>query len=295
MTYRVARPLPDAQQAAWQTVLAEFTAEVPDPRKVEVVITDEYDKVVAEYMATEVDLAFDAALVSQYRADRADGARAAAKTSPQPDGKVVVVVGTRLAAQGLGSMRHCLLHEAQHVRLHQHGDAAHAVHRRVPFELPKSELTWEYLWFAQSTIDEFRCERTVHERGWTSRSNLNTAADFASVVGVFQKVHANHYRTRDLKDTHREAFGALMRMATVLGYGAAGLVTGVIPPGAWVQAPAMGMFVDVLEDLPGTDVVVPREDLADTSVEVAKRLRQLFNDMGFDYRYTPDGDWFAVA
>jgi hypothetical protein len=45
---------------------------VPTPGEVEVVITDEFDKVVAECLAMEVDLAFDHALADQYRATQAE-------------------------------------------------------------------------------------------------------------------------------------------------------------------------------------------------------------------------------
>ncbi|MBM0226838.1 hypothetical protein [Micromonospora sp. ATA51] len=294
VTYRIARALPAAQQATWRTLLAEFTAEVPSPEKVEVIITDEYEKVAGEYAVQEPDRMNSTMTADQYRADRADGARAAAKTCALADGRIVVVVGSSTLACGLPTARQCVLHEAQHVRLQQHGDVAHAVHRRAPFELP-SGFTWEYVWFAENTIDEFRCERTVHERGWTSRSNLNTAVDFALVADVLQKVRAKHHRTGDLMDTYHGAMPALLRASTVLGYGAAGLVTGVIRPGDWIQAPAMGRFLDLLEGLPGTDRVLPREDIAAASLEVAKRLRQLFNEMGFDYRETPDGFWLSVA
>ncbi|TNH23505.1 hypothetical protein FHG89_27015 [Micromonospora orduensis] len=104
VTYRVTRALPAAQQATCRLVVDEMAGEVPEPENADVIVTDEFDKVVAEYLATEVDLAFDPALANQYRADRADGARAAGRTSPQPDGKVVVIVGSARSARSSPSV-----------------------------------------------------------------------------------------------------------------------------------------------------------------------------------------------
>ncbi|TDB79619.1 hypothetical protein [Micromonospora sp. KC721] len=289
VTYRVARDLPAAQQATWRTLLAEFTAEVPDPEKVEVVITDEYEKVAGEYLVQEADRANDSMTAEQYRADRADGARAAAKTCVLPGGRIVVVAGNGLVPYGIRSARHMLLHEAQHVRLHQQGDPAWAVHRRVPFTLPDREITWEYLWLAESAIDEYRCERTVHERGWTDPANTVDPGDVAGVVATFRAARTAWDVTGDLMGAYHAAFASLDRMAKVLGYGAAGIVTGVISAAAWAKAPVAGRILDIVEDLPGTGVVVRSEDLIAAAVEVAKRLRRILQEMGFDCFYTADG------
>ncbi|MBL6275335.1 hypothetical protein JMF97_04065 [Micromonospora fiedleri] len=289
VTYRVVRDLPAAQRANWSTLLAEFAAEVPDPDKVEVVITDEYEKVAGEYLVQEVDRANQSMTAEQYRADRADGARAAAKTCVLPGGRIVVVASSGLMPHGIRPARHMLLHEAQHVRLHQHGDAALAVHRRVPFTLPQREIMWEYLWLAESAIDEFRCERTVHERGWTDPANLVGPGDVSGVVATFRAARTAWDVTGDVMGAYHAAFASLDRMSKVLGYGAAGVVTGVISPAAWARVPVAGRILDVVEDLPGADVVLPREDLIAAAVEVAKRLRRILKEMGFDYFHTPGG------
>ncbi|RKN55927.1 hypothetical protein D7193_15180 [Micromonospora costi] len=289
MTYRVARDLPAAQQATWSNLLADFTAEVPNPEKVEVVITDEYEKVTGEYLVQEVDRSNDTMTAEQYRADRADGARAAAKTCVLPGDRIVVVASSGLVPYGIRPARHGLLHEAQHVRLHQHGDAAWALHRRAPFTLPEREITWEYLWLAESAIDEYRCERTVHDRGWTDPVNTVGAGDVAGVVATFRAARTAWDRTGDLMGAYHAAFASLDRMSKVLGYGAAGVVSGVIPAAAWAKAPVAGRILDVVENLPGTDALVPPEDLLAAAVEVAKRLRRILQEMGFDYFFTPDG------
>lgn len=296
VTYRVARNLPAAQQATCRSVVDVMSAEVLEPERVELVVTDEFDKVVAEYLATEVDLAFDPALASQYRADRADGARAAAKTSLQPEGKIVVIVGSALFAGGLRTVRHCLLHEAQHVRLHQQGDAAHAVHRRLPFALPEAEFIWEFLWRAESAIDEFRCERTVHERGWTDPINTHGQRDLDGVFDTFRAVRAEFHRTGDRMRAYEGAFGALERLSTVLGYGAAALVAGVTAPASWARSTAMDQLLAVLEGMPGAYVEVPREKVLATAVEIATRLRRIFQELGFDCYFEGDdgGRWFVV-
>ncbi|MEU8333399.1 hypothetical protein [Micromonospora sp. NPDC048839] len=288
VTYRVVRDLPAAQRATWSNLLAEFAAEVPTPEKVEVVITDEYEKVAGQYQVQEVDRANPSMTAEQYRAKKVDGARAGAMTCVLPGGKVVVVAGSGLVPAGVRGARHGLLHEAQHVRLAQRGDAAWGVHRRVPFTLPEREITFEFLWAAESAIDEYRCERTVHERGWTDPTNTVRPGNVASIVATFRAARMTWDVTGDLMGAYQAAFASLDRMANVLAYGAAGVVTGVISATAWAKAPVAGRILDLLEDLPGTDMVVPREDLAAVAVEVAKRLRRILQEMGFDY-FVPVG------
>ncbi|SCG15495.1 hypothetical protein GA0070610_1729 [Micromonospora echinofusca] len=295
VTYQVARSLPAAQQAAWRTLLAEFAAEIPVPEKVEVVITDEYDKVAGEYAVQEPDRMTQTMTADQYRAERADGARAAAKT------RVLAEAGSSWWSTAQGWRSACRRSgTALCTRLSTCVSSSTAT-SPMRFIAGSSSscpvvFTWEYVWFAENAIDEFRCERTVHERGWTSQSSLNTAVDFGFVVDVFERVRAKYRRTGDLMDTYHGAMPALLRMSTVLGYGAAGLATGVIRPADWVRAPAMGRFLDVLEVLPGTDRVLPGEEVAAATLELAKRLCQLFNEMGFDYREDePGAFWLTVG
>ncbi|MEU5553640.1 hypothetical protein ABZ738_28105 [Micromonospora sp. NPDC047793] len=295
-TFRLTRPgVPAGQAATWQTVLTEFAAEIPDPERVEVIITDEFEKVAGEYRVQAVDQSNESETAEQYRASRSDGARAAALTVRLPHDKDVVVVGSPLYAHGVRSMRHTLLHEAQHVRLNQHGDTAHAVHRRTSFTLPSDDITWEYLWIAESSIDEFRCERTVHERGWTDPSNTNSPQDVDGVEATFHATRAQYRRNQNVRAAYENGIASLERLATVLAYGAAGLATGVVTAESWAEAPAMGRVLDVLEELPGTSVVVPRETLIDTAVQLAKRLRRLLQEQGFDCYFLDDGTlWFEV-
>ncbi|MFF0467603.1 hypothetical protein ACFYPX_09290 [Micromonospora zamorensis] len=203
VTYRVVRDLPAAQRATWSNLLAEFAAEVPTPEKVEVVITDEYEKVAGQYQVQEVDRANPSMTAEQYRAKKVDGARAGAMTCVLPGGKVVVVAGSGLVPAGVRGARHGLLHEAQHVRLAQRGDAAWGVHRRVPFTLPEREITFEFLWAAESAIDEYRCERTVHERGWTDPTNTVSPGNVASIVATFRAARMTWDVTGDLMGAYQ--------------------------------------------------------------------------------------------
>lgn len=291
VTYQLARDLPATQQASWRTVLVEFAAEVPNPERVEVVITDEFAKVAGQYAVLEEERSNSQMTAEQYQAEKGDGATVAAKTCALPGGQVVVARHD-LAVQGTARLRHSLLHEAQHVRLHQHGDVAHAVHRRLSVALPADQITPEFLWIAESAIDEFRCERTVRERGWTDTSNATSLDDYAGALTMFLGAKQEWHRSRDVMPTYQAAFAALDRLAVVLAYGAADLATGRAAPESWAPAEEMGAVLEVLKDVPGTDVVVSRESLFDTAVTLGWRLRLIMRQYRFDCCYLEDGTKF---
>jgi hypothetical protein len=128
------------------------------------VITDRCEQVAGGYAVQSPTRSNTTATAGDYRASKPDGAMAVERTVDLPNDELVVVASTALIRLGPESVRRSLLHEAQHVQLHQHRDSAMAVHRRLKFELP-DDVIWEFLWLAESVVDEFRCGRAMHEKG----------------------------------------------------------------------------------------------------------------------------------
>lgn len=165
---RLRRPLGAQERALWDSLIPEFTDEAPYPSRVQLVITDRYEEAVGEYSVQSASRLNQAATAADYRSVKPGGAMAVAKTVGLSDGKVAVIVNAGLAKLGREVVRRTLLHEAQHVCLTQNADSAMAVHKRVAFYLP-GDLTWEFVWLAESTIDEFRCERLCMRKGYSTR------------------------------------------------------------------------------------------------------------------------------
>ena len=105
---------------------------MPNPQRVHLVITDLYQQVAGEYAVLSPTRSNTTATAADYQAAKPDGAMAVAKTIDLPNDEVVVVVSTGLIGLGHEGVRRTLLHEAQHVRMHQHGDTANAVHANGP-------------------------------------------------------------------------------------------------------------------------------------------------------------------
>lgn len=173
----------------------------------------------------------------QYSDAKIDGALALARTMEQPGGNVVVVVSAGLFEFPPATARHLLLHEAQHVRMIQHGDSACAVHRRLSFEIPRAEITSEILGLAESAIDEFRAERGIHERGLGASDNNVDAGGLEGIDDVFQATRQNYRLSGDLSRAFRDVMLALERLALHLAYGAALVITSQVSLTHWAQVP----------------------------------------------------------
>jgi hypothetical protein len=284
---QVSRPLPPAEQAVWDSLTPEFGQEVPNPQRVQLVITDRYEQTAGAYAVQSPTRSNTRATAADYQAAKPDGAMAVAKTIDLPNDEVVVVASTVLTRLGHRSVRRTLLHEAQHVRLHQHGDSAMAVHRKVRFELP-DDLTWEFVWLAESVVDEFRCERAMHDKGLGSSDAGSVVDDYPGIVALFETVRRNYWRRGDLMAAYHGSFAALDRLGTFLAYGAASVVLNPGTAEAWMPVSSMPKLLDVVSEVPSPAAMVPDEQLTAVSVEVARMLRETFQEMGFDYYFLPD-------
>jgi hypothetical protein len=280
------------QGERWRDLISEFTSEIPDPSHVEMVLTDQYQQVAGEYAARAVNKMNEDLTAEQYSAVKVDGSVAAARTVELPDDQVVVIVAAAMLEFPPAFLRHSVLHELQHVRMIQHGDETFAVHRRLTFDLPRNEITWELLWMAESAIDEFRAERGVQERGLAAHENTITADDVAGVYRSFRAVRRDYNASGDLMSAYHGATLSLERLATHLAYGAAAIAAGNGTPDQWSQVPAMDRMINLLQSLPPADVTIPDPRLVDVAVQLAKELRQMLQAQGFDLFYTPGGSTY---
>lgn len=285
-----------AQRAVAEAILPELAQEVPDASSVELILTDRYEQVAGEFAVQAVDQANENLSPADYSATKADGAIAVAKTIELADERVVIVASSGLLASGLVLARRALLHEAQHVRLIQHGDSAFAVHRKVPFDLPV-DLTWEFLWLAESALDEFRCERAVYQRDLAAVDPDTGASpgDYQGIVATFERARRDYRRTGHLRAVYDAAFASLDRLVMFLAYGSASVASSPAAAAAtWDPVPPMAPTLHVLQIVPGTDERLSFEQRIDIVTRLARVFRSLLQRAGFDHRYTPDGAYFEL-
>jgi Pyridoxamine 5'-phosphate oxidase len=180
------------------------------------------------------------------------------------------------------------MHEAQHVRLIQNADSAMAVHRRVAFGLP-ADLTWEFIWLAESIIDEFRCERALYEKELLVPEMAPAADEYAKVIALFDEIRDSYDHLPDLSTACRRSFAVLERFGTLLSYAAASMVVSPGVAGPWTSLTSTAGLVATLSHVPGAASVMRDERLASIALGLAWFLREVLQDMGFDYRLLLDG------
>ena len=288
VTMRVRCPLGAREQDLWDSLIPEFTQEVLYPSCVRLVITDRYEEIAGTYAVQSVSQLNQAEIAADYRSAKPGGAVAVALTVDLPDGKVAVIVNASLTKLGREVMRRTLLHETQHVCLIQNADSAMAVHNRVAFHLP-GDLTLEFVWLAESVIDEFRCERALHETGLLDPGMVPDADEYSKVIALFDEVRDSCNHGLDIITACHRAFAVLERFGTLLSYAAASVVTnpGADPP--WTSMTPTAGLAGTLSHVPGATSIMRDGQLASTSLGLAWLLREVFQDMGFDYRLLPDG------
>jgi hypothetical protein len=286
VTVQVFGDLPAEDKATWDDLVSAFVDEVPHPERVELIITDRFEQIAGELAVLSPVRSNEEMTAADYRAGKPDGALAVARTIPLPDNRVAVVASAGLARAHKGLALTALIHEAQHVRLHQHGDAALGVHRQVAFDLPTS-LQFEFVWLAEGLVDEFRCERAMHEKGMGSADN-SWVRDYPGIVALFDVCRRDFERTGDLMAAYRAAFAALERLSTFLAYSAASIVPSSELPSEWIPINVMPAVLNAVQPIPAPPVVVTHVELATTAVVLAHALREALQEMDFDLFLTAD-------
>jgi hypothetical protein len=286
--WRMTHPLAAEDRAAWDSLIPAFTEELPHPERVELVITDQYRAVAGEYAVQSPTRANPGMTAADYQAVKVDGAMAAAKTNELPGGKATVVVNASLVRLGHERASRSLLHEAQHVRLLQDEDGAWGVHRRVAFTLP-DDLSFDFIWLAETAIDEFRCERALYEAGVSPLNMGSDPADYSGIIASFEPVRYGFRRTADVLAAYQGAMSVLDRLGQFLAYGAAYIAIEQTQAAKWVSIPSMAQLVGIVSDLASAHQKVSDERLAAHCIELARMLRRTLRDNGFDSYLQPDG------
>lgn len=291
VTWRLTRPLPAAERDVWESLVPRFSAELSHPGHVELVVTDQYQAVAGEYAVQSPTRANEAETADDYQALKPDGAMAAAKTVDLPDGKDAVIADAALVRLGQESAWRMLLHEAQHVRLHQSGDQAWGVHRRVPFTRP-DDLTYEFIWFAEIVIDEFRCELAVHEAGVPLLDMGSRVSEYEGIVAPFEGIRQEFHRTGNVLASYHAVSEVAQRLNQFLAYGAANTVFAPSEQAAWASVAPMVKLLRVMSEIPSASSRVGDEQLAAHTVKVARTLRRILQDIGFDLYFLADGSLY---
>ena len=284
--------LEEGQRAKLDQAVALLRAEAPNPGRVEVVVTDRFELVAGQLAATS-PVQGSQTPAEDYTATQADGSLAVARTIDLPDDRVAVVVPAGLLSLDEAVVRRVLVHEAQHVRLLQQGNPAFGVHRRLGLGRPDG-LMWEFVWFAEIALDEFRCERAVHKRGLAAQTpELDVSPDeFQGITEVFEQVK------RDFRDSQREimpayhgAFQALKRLTVYLAYGAAQLVAEPDRLAAWGLVPPMEQMLRIVRP---TTLDTEDAQLGEIVIELAAASRKWLRISGFDYYPDQGGGYLEV-
>jgi hypothetical protein len=291
VTWRMASPLADEDRIAWDSLVLSFGQEVLHPEHVELVITDRYQAVAGEYTVQSPTRANPDMTAADYQAVKPDGAMAAAITVELSNGKVAVVANAALVHFGREKASRMLLHESKHVRLLQRGEQAYGVHRRIGFTLPR-DLSYTFVWIAESIIDEYRCERASHEAGADALDMASHPADYSGIVDSFEEVRSAWRRRRDVLTAYQGAASVLDRLGQYLAYGSAHIAADPAQVARWSAIPPMARLVSIISELPGADQEVSRESLAEHCLGVARMLREILQSNGFDCYITTDGSLY---
>ncbi len=284
-------PLAPRERANLQAGAAALADDVPSPGAVRIIVTDTFDRTVAEYASRAPSMS--GMPTRGYTATKPDGAQAVAKTIEVPGGKVAVIASRFLLGSDPDACLRTFLHEAQHVRVEQDGGRAWAAHREVGLEVPDG-LTWEFVWLAEAAIDEFRCERELYERGLPS-SDPASVADYQPMVGLAVETISAYRLSGDLTATYHAAFALLDRLSTMVAYGSAACVVHPKQLTLWADVPPMAPSLEILGAIPAAGQPTRAAEHVPASIQLARVFRSTFKELGFDYRYTAEGgDYFEI-
>lgn len=283
--------LPDKE--TWYELISDFEQEVVKPSRIEFVITDDFDAVVGRYdLKSPLGLNSDTT-GNSYTASKPGGSLAVARTIEQADDQIVVVASVFMAGLGRDLVRRMLLHEAQHVRLIQGGDTAIAVHRRAGITLAPESLDWSFTWMAESLIDEFRCERALHEKGLPSHGMVSPPEDYFEVARTLDGIRSEYYGDQDIMAAHQKCFAVLDRISSLLAYAAAAVVSGDQNLSDWSSVDLMSPLVSALSEIPSAAERIDDQKVLATTLHIMGLLRSEARSIGFESRFLEDGGlWF---
>jgi hypothetical protein len=281
-------PLALQERANLQAGVAALADEVPSPAAVRIIVTDTFDRTVAEYVSRAPSMS--GMPTRGYTATKPDGAQAIAKTVEVPGGKVAVIASRFLLGSDPEACLRTFLHEAQHVRVEQDGGRTWAAHREIGLKVPDG-LTWEFIWLAEAAIDEFRCERELYERGLPS-SDPARATNYQPLVDLAAETISGYQLSGDLTATYHTAFALLDRLSTMVAYAAAACVVHPEQLVLWADVPPIAPSAEILRAIPPAGEPTGAAEHVPASIQLARVYRSTFNNLGFDYRYTAGGSGY---
>ncbi len=274
----------------WTEVAGELTALVPEPERARLVIADNFARTVDAY-ARQAPYEYGGAGDAEpaYDPDKPDGARSGAKTIPLTD-MTVIVVDAGAIALGALSVRRLLHHEAQHVRLRQHGDMAWALHRRGPFTRPPGAI-FAFVYVAQSLLDEYRCETALEPAVAHASAAMTVApADFADIAAMFEAITDQYRSDGDLEAAFTSTLAGLDRLASFAAYATATIVRGEQTRAEWAAVEPVMIALDELRAVPSAAATMPQEDLAETVQRLATKAGLMAVSVGFRIEVDEDAD-----
>jgi len=283
--------LPDRE--TWYELISDFEQEIANPSRVKFVITNEFDTVVGRYsMRSPLGVSSDAT-ENDYTAMKPGGGMAGARTIEQAGDRIVVIANVYMARLGKDIVRRMLLHEAQHVRLIQGGDTAIAVHRRTGTSQAPEGLDWNFTWIAESLVDEFRCERALHEKGLPSFGMVSPPEDYFEVVRTLDEIRSEYESDQDIMAAHRKCIAVLDRISSLLAYAAAAIISGEQDPSDWASVDSMSLLVPALSEIPSAADRMDDLKILATTIRIVGLLRSEAQSLGFESRFLEDdGLWF---
>jgi hypothetical protein len=255
---------------------------VPSMEKVRLQVATDFTKAVRD---THPDRDYAA----QYEQDRGHFGAAMAKTIPQDDGVIDVIVDARVLASGLGEgvPEETFKHEAYHVAIRQRGECLD-FERRDDWD---GGVDANRLRAAEIACEEFRVELPLCREGPSSHYD-SFPAFLAAVNGQIHRLFRNYRDSaQESADVGRisrgvgEQFGSLV---TASGYVAAAMeATGEELPeiDPKVKGRVLGAYgasvIERLRDLPPADQAADIDELEAVAKDVASELDSWIGDIGF--------------
>lgn len=166
------------------------------------------------------------------------------------------------------------------------------MHRRLGAKLPDG-LIGEFVFWAENALDEFRCDRAVHERGLAAQTPEldEKPSGLADISEAFEQVRRNYWSSGEIEPAFHGAFQALKRLTVWLAYGAAQLVADSDGLEAWSAVPAMEQMLRIARP-----VTLDTDDarLGEIVMELAAASRQWLRESGFDCSWRNGGRYLEI-
>jgi hypothetical protein len=258
-----------------------------------------------------------------YHTDRGTGT-VAARTMKRAAGHVEVIVesgflmevGTdrrgrftaaglpQLSRKGLVHMRRTIIHEAQHVTMHQRDSGYDQ------FELSKHESDyprWDYA-VASKILDEYRAELNAARQDSRPPPSLSDILEVFEHLGSELAAADQKYQTAPtlaaVATLMEDVYNACTAYWTWIAYWAAQFRASGIRVGAEIQSlslwkryvgPSWAELIQIFDELPVEDLGTPGAMLRRSAAHVARQwVPESLRQIGFRHEVSPEGESFYI-